>query len=333
MKIFTLASASLIVTALASPLHAASTDPLVQHADAHSFAGAARDRGIDNMQSEDFEDSFARFLPDDEFAACVEPVTPQSNDACFEPGGVPTGMSLSSSNRYGVIVMGTDLLDTPSLVGGGWPYRSAPSSLNFTRIDFDDGPTVAALEVYGFRLESGSVNGLAAPVMVEVFDTDGLPLDSFTVEPDTYNAPVFVGIESESSIGQIQVGTREEGAGAMIDNLQFGGGPGAIDASPAALHFGAVAIDDVATLDVVVTNRGYLDATLAPNASPPPPFLLESDGCVNAVLAPGASCTLTFAFSPAFADAFDIEVPLPVVSPSQGASVRLTGTGTFGGAQ
>jgi hypothetical protein len=335
MKLHLLASLPLAITAALFPAPAQPADsaPLVTRLpDAAAFDRIIAERGIDNLRTEDFEDSFARFVPADEFAACIEPVGSHSNDACFEPGGMPDGVRIRSGSRFGVIVLGTEILGSDSLVGGGWPYRLSPTSINDTVLEFDDGPTVVSVDVFGFAIESGWVVG-AAPVMVELFDTAGTMIDAFEVQGAASGTPTSVAIDSKVPLGRIQIGADIPAAGAMIDNLVFGGGAGALTA-PGALEFGQVAAGDVSVLPVSLTNTGHLAAEVGTVPAPAAPFQLDDDDCSGVTLPPGASCTVWIAFEPAFADRFEVRVEVPALAPAAGTTLTLTGTGSLaGGAQ
>jgi hypothetical protein len=336
MKASFLAALPLAITAtLLSPhlARAAGAATTIHHHDTTSFQRVLAARGIDNLQTEDFEDSFARFLPANEFAACIEPVGSHSNDACFERGGMPDGVRISSGSRFGVIVLGTEILGSESLVGGGWPYRLSPSSINDTVLDFDDGPTVISLDVFGFGIDSGWAVG-SAPIVVEVFDLDGVMRDSFQVQGTGPSDPSVVAIDSEVPIGQIRIGADIQAAGAMIDNLVFGGGPGRLEATPATVEFGTIAVGDAALLPVSFTNRGYLDAVVGDVPAPAEPFVLDEDDCSGATLAPGESCTVMFAFVPGYGDLFSADIDIPVAEPGRGATLSFAGSASAtGGAQ
>jgi hypothetical protein len=290
-----------------------------------AFDDRARGAAIE-LRSEDFESSQARYIPGDHFASCIEPVSQRSDDACFMPGDLVEGVRLKSSNGYGVIVMGTDLLGASSLVAGGWPYRLSPSSLNFTRVEFDHGPTLVAADVYGFAIFEGSATGESAPVTVEAFDAQGQSLGSFVVQPASAGSPAFAGFSSAEPIAMVEFGTRQEAAGAMIDNLRFGGGVGRPEPDADALHFGVVPAGAVGVRALQVRNAGSLPLSLlAPAVGGP--FALAQEDCSQSPLPGGASCTVWLSFEPGWIDDFKAAVALPGDYPGDTAVVLLEGTG------
>lgn len=254
--------------------------------------------------SEDFELSMARFLPQLEFAACTEPVSSRSDDACFAPGDLAEGFSVHSSQGYGVLSMGRDLVGVSSMTIGGWPYRTTPSSINYTRVEFERGPTVVAADVFGFRLVGGSVSGVVAPVTVEAFDQAGQTLGSFEVTPPAHNQAAFVGFSSPVPLGAVEFGPREENVGVQIDNLLFGGMEQDPLLSSTRLTFGTQAVGAVGELSVQVHNPGdqpwLLDVPTLQGGA----FALVEEDCSAAPLVAGAQCTIRLAFAPAWIDTF-----------------------------
>lgn len=288
------------------------------------FATAALAQGV-NLATDDFERSFGRFLPADEFAACIEPVSSYSRDACFEPGGLVPGVSIASSHKYGVVVLGRDLLDVDSLVIGGWPYRSSPSSLNYTQLRFDEPVTFVAADVYGFRLESGSANGQTAPVVVDAYDADDVLVTSFTIESSAYNVPAFAGFSASTPIAWVQIGTPAQGAGAMIDNLQFGGREGTARFTPSSVEFGAVPIGGVDIRDVQIDNAGQTALAISSFIPLAAPFHMEDDTCTGSTLAPGQQCAVTVVFLPTYADDYRQSLALPGSGGNPPLEIRGTG--------
>ncbi|MFB9067675.1 hypothetical protein [Pseudofulvimonas gallinarii] len=292
---------AMLAAFVASPalVLAAGITPL-QRADVGRMAA----QGSMTFVSEDFERSMARFLDPMEFAACIEPVSSRSDDACFAPGDLADGFSIHSTHGHGVLSMGRDIIQFPSLTIGAWPYRLSPSSLNYTRVEFEHGPTVVAADVFGFGLANGSANGSAAPVTVEAFDEANNSLGSFVVMPPAFNQPAFAGFSSEVPIAAVEFGTRELGAGAQIDNLLFGGMAQAPRFSTDRLRFGAQAIGQPGEQAVEIVNPGdrpwQLDAAVVHGEG----YALADDGCSGAPLPARGTCTIRIAFAPAWADTF-----------------------------
>lgn len=286
------------------------------------------------LRTEDFEAGKAARLPQDHFASCIEPVSARSEDACFAPGELTEGFRLRSSNGYGVIVMGTELLGADSLVIGGWPYRLSPSSLNFTQIEFDDGPTFIAARVYGFEIVNGSSNGQAAPVTVEAFGAGGASLGSFVVTPASASQPAHAAFISSEPVAMLEIGTRQEAAGAMIDDLVFGGGAGRPVADRDGIHFAGVAAGEVTVRELTVRNGGGLPLALAAPQLPTGPFAIEEEDCSTSDLPAAGQCRIWISFQPGHADDFRAELSVPAGSGVEPLVVSLTGTGlATGGAQ
>lgn len=276
---------------------------------------------------EDFEKSMARFLPPMEFAACTEPVSSRSDDACFAPGDLAEGFSISSSNRYGVLSLGRDIIGFPSMTVGAWPYRISPSSLNFTQVVFDAAPTLVAADVYGFRLANGSATGETAPVTVEAFDRDGGSLGSFVVSPASVGEPAFAGFSSAVPIGRVEFGARDEGAGAQIDNLLFGGLPQLPSASHQRLGFGASALGGMHLKSVDIINHGDQPWQLDAPSVNGDGYSMADEDCSQEPLAAQSSCTIWVAFEPTYVDSFFGRVEVTGDFGESALAVQLHGLG------
>lgn len=286
------------------------------------------------LRSEDFESGKAGRLPQDHFASCIEPVSSQSEDACFAPGELEHGFRLRSSNGYGVIVMGTGLLGADSLVIGGWPYRLSPSSLNFTQIEFSDGPTFLAARVYGFEIVDGASNGQAAPVTVEAFGVGGQSLGSFVVTPARASEPAHVAFISSEPVAMLEIGTRQEAAGAMIDDLVFGGGVGRPVPDRSEVDFDGVGAGATEVRLLTVRNAGALPLSLDAPQVGPGPFAVEEEDCSAAALPATGQCSIWISFQPGHADDFRAGLSMSAGAGVDPLVVSLTGTGlATGGAQ
>jgi hypothetical protein len=279
---------------------------------------------------EDFEGGFTQFLPLMEFSACAEPVDSGSNDACFAPGDLVEGIHLRSSRQWGVIAFNTGIFGLPDRSVAAWPYRVSPvPTLDFTIVEFDQPPTAVAADVYGLKLENGSANGQTVAVQVDALDADGSLIGSFIVQPASTDVPAFAGFTSPVPVASVVYGTRVEIAAAPIDNLRFSGGAGVAQAD-AAIDFGAVALFDSAIRSWQVTNAGHLDLQFGPVPAPAAPFSIESDDCSGATLAPAASCSVQFAFTPIWQDVFSHVLEFPIVSATEPLIVQLGGGGVMG---
>lgn len=283
------------------------------------------------LRHEDFESGKARYLPQDQFASCIEPVSSRSEDACFAPGELADGFRLRSSNGYGVIVMGTDLLGADSLAVGGWPYRLTPSSLNYTQVEFAEGPTFVAARVYGFELENGASNGMAAPVTIEAFGFAGQSLGSFVVTPASAGVPAHAAFISNEPVAMVEIGTRQEAAGAVIDDLVFGGGAGRPVIDQAALQFPAIAAGAIEVRLLTVRNGGGLPLALEPPQLPGGPFAVEEEDCSAAAVPANGQCRIWISFQPGHADDFQVDLRVPAASGADPLVVALSGTGLAAG--
>lgn len=255
--------------------------------------------------SEDFEASMTRFLPQMEFAACTEPVSSASDDACFAPGTLVPGFSLRSASGYGVVSLGLDIVGFPSMTIGAWPYRLTPTSISPTRIEFEHGPTVVAADVFAFRIAGGSATGDTAPVTVQAFDLDGQPLGSFQVTPSAHNQPAFAGFSSAVPLGAVEFGPAEEAVGVQIDNLLFGGMAEDPVVAVNRLAFGVLPVGGLEVLPLQVDNPGdqpwQLDVPLLSGASA---YQLVEEDCSATILAARSQCTIWLAFEPDWVDTF-----------------------------
>lgn len=314
---------------LAAPVVANDPGALTRHQSLAEFEGEARSRNL-QLHFEDFEKSLARLLVQTEFGACIEPVSSRSNDACFEPGGLIEGFTIRSSHQRGILAPGLNVFDVDSFTVGAWPYRSAPGSLNFTRLEFDDPPTFVAADVYGFKLAPGFPTGDPVPVVVEAFGVDGQSLGSFSVTPSAYNTPAFAGFSSSVPIAVVEFGTRVEEAGEQIDNLYFGGGSGRPQPLSRRLNFGAVAAGQVSVLPLSITNGGSLPLSLDAPTLSEAMFSIEEEDCSSATLPAGASCTIWIGFQPEYRDEFSARLQLDGDYPEAPVRVRLRGIGIDG---
>jgi len=138
--------------------------PLVIYDTLSNFLAATADLGTPSF--DDFESGGAKYLPSNQFAACIEPVSSHSNDACYRDGDLVPGISIASNNARGVIVMNPGIYGMASRAIAAWPYRL--SSQSYTVVSFDDPPTAVAADVYGFAMGDGAVPVATAPVQIDV---------------------------------------------------------------------------------------------------------------------------------------------------------------------
>lgn len=294
---------------------------LVTYASLTEFLAATADLGTPAF--EDFEHGFAQYLPSTQFAACIEPVSHLSNDACFKRDDLVAGISIASTNARGVIVMNPDIYSMPSRTMAAWPYRLNAQS--YTAIRFDDPPTAIAADVFGFAMTDGAAPGDVVPVEIDAYAGDDSLIGTFSVLPTLYNVPAFAGFTSPVPVARVVFGTHVDYSAGPIDNLYFAGGGARLGVE--AADFGAVAIDETASLQVELTNTGHLALTINSLPQPAAPYSFETDACSGTTLAPGASCTVQIRFAPTFEGDFAQDIAIPSSDPSSPTSLSLKGTG------
>ena len=305
--------------ALAAPNGALTTYP-----DLSGFLAATS--GLGAPVHENFENGYAQYLPQTQFAACVEPVSANSNDACYAAGDLAPGFHLSSNNARGVIVMNPGIYALPGRSIGAWPYRLNAQS--YTEIRFDDAPTAIAANVYGFAMGDGAVPTNTVPVQVDAYDANDSLIGTFEVTPGTITSSAFAGFTSAVPVARVVFGTHVDYSAGPIDDLYFAGGAGrlAVDAA----EFGPVPVGETDTLAVTFANAGHLPLTLGTLPPPGAPFSYASDACSGATLPPAATCAVEITFTPTFESDFDAIVSIPGNAPTPWL---LRGTGVFGGEQ
>ena len=305
--------------ALAAPSGALTTYP-----DLSGFLAATADLGT--PAHEDFEKGYAQYLPQTQFAACVEPVSAASHDACYADGDLVAGFHLSSTNARGVIVMNPGIYNLPGRSIGAWPYRLNAQS--YTEIRFDDAPTAIAADVYGFAMGDGAVPTNTVPIQVDAYDANDALIGTFDVTPAAITTSAFAGFTSAIPVARVVFGTHVDYSVGAIDNLYFAGSAGrlAVDAA----EFGPVAVGDSDTIPVTFANTGHLPLVLGTLPPPSAPFSYASDACSGATLQPTATCAVQVTFAPAFESDFDQTLSISGNTPTPW---RLHGTGVFGGGQ
>jgi hypothetical protein len=305
--------------ALAAPGGALTTYP-----DLPAFLAATSNLGT--PVHEDFEKGYAQYLPQTQFAACVEPVGADSNDACYAAGDLAAGFHLSSTNARGVIVMNPGIYNLPGRSIGAWPYRLNAQS--YTEIRFDEAPTAIAANVYGFAMGDGAVPTNTVPVEVGAYDASDTLIGTFEVTPGAITSSAFAGFTSAIPVARVVFGTHVDYSAGPIDDLYFAGGAGrlAVDAA----EFGPVVVGDTATLAVTFSNAGHLPIVLGTLPAPSAPFSYADDACSGTTLQPAATCVVQTTFAPAFESDFSETLSLPGNAPTPWP---LHGTGVFGGGQ
>ena len=182
----------------------APTGGLQSFADQASFDAAVGDTS--GLSSESFDNGLT---DPGAVGTCNEPVNSESNDACFAPGDLVAGFSMTSSSGGGIVVLGGGFL------GGGQPSPviGANTFTDSTNVAFD--PPVTAIAASYF-------DGVAAgEITFEAFDGDGNSLGTATAQPPGTDTGVFLGVTSGTPIASITFTAANDG-GELFDDLQFG---------------------------------------------------------------------------------------------------------------
>ncbi|HEY0180026.1 MAG TPA: hypothetical protein VGC30_10400 [Dokdonella sp.] len=178
---------------------------------------------------------------------CGDPMSSASDDACFTPGELVPGFSISATSGTA-----TDLSIFPTgFIGPGQTGRAvgAATFTDKTIVSFDPPATATAAKVYGGTSISA--------VDVEVFDTDGNSLGTTVVPAGaTRDAAQFIGVTSPTPIGKVTFDAEVAGTGELIEELQFR--PAGLTPPGLALAFSpsGVAAGETSTLTITLGNQG-----------------------------------------------------------------------------
>ncbi|MGD9582566.1 MAG: hypothetical protein AB7V26_02695 [Lysobacterales bacterium] len=149
---------------------------------------------------------------------CTEPVSSLSNDACFAPGNLIPGFSMTSSSGGGIVVLGDGFLGQATAVVG------ANQFVDTTSVAF--GPAVTAVAF------DGLIGAPAAgDITVTALDAGAAVIGSVTVTTTSTTATEFIGFTSLIPIASITI-DGVGGSGELLDNLQFGVPAAAVAALP-----------------------------------------------------------------------------------------------------
>lgn len=146
-----------------------------------------------------------------EGAVCVEPVNNASDDACFAPGSLVGGFSVTSSSGDGVVLLAQkgEAGQKAGTVIGAQAYN------DITIVSFDaDDVTAVALDAF-----PGLDGGL--DVTVRGYDASGQLIGSTTISSETQQVSEFVGFTSSAPVSRIELQTSNNG-GELFHNLRFG---------------------------------------------------------------------------------------------------------------
>lgn len=312
---------------------------LTVHATLADFQAATSGHAV---TLEDFENINR---PGPSMGPCDEPLNHETGQpgtafiqSCFLPDGVVPGFSVRSdvAQGFALFAFGTGQFGIPTSFVGNTPGGAS------VLVNLHDAPTSVAMDIYDWNT--------GGEVQIEVFDLDDNLIDSFSVSPPNPVTPVFAGFSSNRAIKRVDISGATPAGGLGMDNLRFGGGPGVLDIDVGAavaaaasgggrlavgadgesllLDFGQVSVDSQIVLPVVVGNIGHLPLQVDSLAAPGAPFSVASDDCSGATLEPDATCTVEYAFTPAYTDDFTTEVVYGSdVAGAPDRAVTLTGRG------
>lgn len=184
---------------------------------------------------------------------------------------------------------------------GDVPFGSAPRTQSYRFTALRDGARLAASgwvapapDTWFTEVAAGACTGFnAGPGTFVTMKAGEVCTVTVTLDPNVALAPdawVQATRWYSAQIGEDPYGTRAFGYGANVHSL---------DIAPLALQFQAPLLTPAPAQTITLTNTAVVP--LSPIAvvdgyDPIAPFTVESDGC-TAVLAPGASCQVTFGFT------------------------------------
>jgi hypothetical protein len=177
---------------------------LVSYPDLPSFLAVAS-----NTTFEDFENGM---VAPGGVTNCSVLVNSTTNNACFVPGGVIDGFSLSSSVNVSVgdvVILGAGLIgpnQTSTVAGANNFAESTIISFNGSNV------TAVAFDVY--------TNG-SGPVTITALDSMGGTIGTLSTGVVAVATPLFIGFTSAVPIASINIAD-DNGSGELLDDLRFG---------------------------------------------------------------------------------------------------------------
>lgn len=239
-----------------------------------------------------------------------------SLDVISNAPGSPHSVSLTGTG------VGPELSPSPATLGFGDHLVADPASPPevLTITNGGDGPlTVSDTEIIGpgfqsFAVASNTCSGVAPAATCAI----GVTFD-----------PVNAGAKSAT----LSITSNAGPAPTDIPLTGTGLSP-AFDVDPATVDFGSREVDAIgasAPETVTVTNDGSASLaidTLLLEGADPADFVLSSDTCTDADLAPSVTCTVDVAFDPATPGAKSATLTFPTDAPGSPHAVVLSGTGT-----
>lgn len=241
-----------------------------------------------------FEDFSTR--PANNLSPCYEPINSDMGQpgtaflapTCFTPGQITEGFSVRTDlgtgpHGFGMMYFGGQI------TGGGVNVVGAIGPAQATFVDFHDSPVAVAMDVFDWQVGS--------PLTFIVRGVERDVLGDFTLAPSAPPVPVFVGFISSEPVRRVEIRSAS-GASQMFGNLYFGGKPGSFEPARRAVRFGAVALGVAAQADLELQHRGDLTTEMPTIQAPAAPFSVVADACSGQVLDVGASCIITYAYTP-----------------------------------
>ena len=213
---------------------------------------AAFEDAFPGLPVEDLEDGNA---PPNGSCTSPSPVTPESDNDCFDPGDIMEGLTIAASgpNEGAPNAMF-------SAQGGafGWPsIVLGPNAFtDAVVLTFDPAVPAVGVDTYG--------GFVGSPKVAEVYDADGALLGTTAFTAEGEDTPVFVGASSSNAlIGSVVMRRVEDDTpNVVVDNIAFGGSTVAAEPSalPGRLGLGA-------PFPNPATGRAVLPFTLAEAAA------------------------------------------------------------------
>jgi hypothetical protein len=227
-------------------------------------------------------------------------------------------------------------------------YSTAATSLEFVSLVGAGQPSPLTLAPGALNFGSVQVGATAVlPVTVTNTGTVTVAFASVTASGDFSaggNCPTGVGNLAPQASCTIEVTFAPTTVGALTGTLALStsassnpltvplmgiGTQSKLTVTPSSLAFGSIALGSTANLSLVLANKGtapVIGLALSVIGTAAGDFAVTVP-CPQATLVPGASCTVTLAFSPSSAGARSAALSIVSSDPSSPAAVPLTGTG------
>ena len=197
--------------AVKAPVHHGIEGALQTFTDAAEFAQALGDSTSLALESFD-----GGTVDDGETLLCDEPASSNSNDACFVPGTLVSGFSMSTSSGIGLAMVGAGLFGAEQAT----PIIETPNLGDFLRVAFDQPANALSMQVYG--------GFVASEIVVEAFDDSDMSLGTVTVSPAAADVAAFAGFIGTTAIARVSLSSVLDGA-VGLDDLRFSGAGGGDD--------------------------------------------------------------------------------------------------------